>query len=598
MTDGFLPAEKISEIRHRANILEVVSDYVSLKKAGRNHKGLCPFHAEKTPSFMVNEEKQIFHCFGCGEGGDVFAFLMKAGHLSFFEAAKELAKRYGVALPRTVSSPLLKKESTKRETLFRINQIAADYFHDVLTRRREGEEGRHYLAQRGVSDEIIQGYRLGYATGQWDGLVQHLMEKKVPPELAWELGLILPKKKEGWYDVFRRRIIFPIFDIQQRVLGFGGRVLGEGQPKYLNSPESTIYHKGDVLYGLQVARRFIPERKGAIVVEGYFDLLTLHQYGFQQGIATLGTALTTQQIRLLKRYTENIFLVFDPDRAGIQAMLRTLPLFLEEEMMARAVLLPQGEDPDSLLKKGGRGLFEERMGHALPLMDFFFDWLMRVYDPKSIEGKIKIAKEGLFMIQKVPGKVRQGLYTKALAERLDLRESDLSEMIQPASGRRMESEKGHQKGLSGKPFPQSEEMVIRLMIHHPELIPAVSGGGILNDFENSHLKQLGQELEAIFRAKGGLEPAEVIGEIGEGLRETFCQYAFSEEGGWGDQPHRVLNDCIAKIRRRKLRKDEMDLLRRIQEAERSNGKELEALLLRRQELARQRELLRNVYRKS
>ena len=209
MTYGFLSEEKISEIRDRASLLEVVSDYVSLKKAGKHYKGLCPFHSERTPSFMVNEEKQIFHCFGCGEGGDVFAFLMKTGHYTFPEAVKELAKRYGISLPRQELSPHQKKEMAKREVLFQINQLASDYFHQLLTERREGEAGRNYLAQRGVTAQVIHEFRLGYASERWDGLVQYLKEKKSPLELAWELGLILPKRREGrtvdpssWYDLF------------------------------------------------------------------------------------------------------------------------------------------------------------------------------------------------------------------------------------------------------------------------------------------------------------------------------------------------------------------------------------------------------------
>ena len=222
---GFLSEEKVSEIRDRSSILEVVSDYVTLKKAGKNHRGLCPFHSEKTPSFMVNEEKQIFHCFGCGEGGDVFTFLMKAGHFSFPQAVEMLAQRYGVKLPSRELSPSQKKELAKRDILFQINEAASEYYHDLLTRQKEGEDARRYLSQRGIREEIIREHRLGYSLDRWDGLVQHLQGKKLPLEMAREIGLILPKKKEGWYDAFRGRVLFPIFDLYQRVVGFGGRVM-------------------------------------------------------------------------------------------------------------------------------------------------------------------------------------------------------------------------------------------------------------------------------------------------------------------------------------------------------------------------------------
>jgi DNA primase len=587
LANEFLSEEKISEIRDCASILEVVSDYVSLKKTGRNYKGLCPFHSEKTPSFMVNEEKQIFHCFGCGEGGDVFAFLMKTGHFSFPEAAEELAKRYGIKLLRRESSPIQKKEMAKREVLFRINQLASEYFHDLLTQKREGEVGRKYLSQRSVSEEIIKEHRLGYSPERWDGLVQHLIEKKVPLELAWELGLILPKKKEGWYDAFRKRVIFPIFDLHQRVVGFGGRLIGEGEPKYINSSESSLYHKGEVLYGLQAARRYTSERDGVIIVEGYFDLLTLHQYGLKHSVAMLGTALTAQHIRTLRRYTKNVITVFDPDPAGIQATLRTLPLLLEEEVTGKTVLLPQGEDPDTFLKKGNLEGFEKRLAEAIPLIDFFFEWLMKTHDPKSIDGKVSIAKEGMAMIRKIPEKIRKDFYVRALAERLDLKESVLYEMIRSTPAERTRPAEGLKKRPPEESLPKSEEIVVRLMVHHPELIPTISGEGILDEFESPLLKRLGQGLEGIFQKRGKLNLTEALGEVDEGLKERLCEYAFQESGAEGDQRERILKDCIEKIRRRKSKKDESDLLRRIKEAERQKGGGgLEALLMERQEMAK------------
>jgi DNA primase len=594
LTGSFFPEEKISEIRDRASLLEVVSDYVALKKTGRNYKGLCPFHSEKTPSFMVNEEKQIFHCFGCGEGGDVFAFLMKTGHFSFPEAVEELAKRYGIGLPRQTPSPAQKKEMSKREVLFRINQLASEYYHDLLTRNQDGAEGRRYLSRRGVQEEIIKEHRLGYAPDRWDGLVHHLREKKVPPELAWELGLILPKKTEGWYDVFRKRIIFPIFDLHQRVVGFGGRLTGEGQPKYINSSESSIYHKGEVLYGLHAARRFAAERDGMIIVEGYFDLLTLHQYGLKQSVATLGTALTTKHIRTLKRYTKNLITVFDPDPAGIQATLRTLPLFLEEEVTGKAVLLPKGEDPDTYLKKGNLEDFEKGVAGAVPLIDFFFDGLIKAHDVKTIDGKVNIAKEGMAMIRRIPEKIRQDLYVRTLSERLGLKESALYEMIRPPRERTRPVEQPPEKSLREE-FPKSEEMVVRLMIHHPELIPIISEEKIWNEFETPLLKSVCQELEDIFRKKGKQNLPETLEAFDGALKERLCEYAFEESGiagegptGSGSQrPERMLQDCMEKIRRRKLKKDESELLRRIKEVEKQrDGRGLEALLREHQELTR------------
>jgi DNA primase len=596
---GFLSEEKVSEIRDRSSIQEVVSDYVTLKKTGKNYKGLCPFHSEKTPSFMVNEEKQIFHCFGCGEGGDVFTFLMKAGQFSFPQAVEELAKRYGVQLPSRELSATQNKEMAKREALFHINQIASEYFHDLLTKRREGEEGRKYLSQRGISQEVIVEHRLGTSTDRWDGLVQYLQEKKVSLELAWELGLIFPKKREGWYDAFRGRILFPIFDLHQRIVGFGGRVIREGQPKYLNSPESSIYHKGEVLYGLQVAKRYATEKDCVIIVEGYFDLLTLHQYGLNHSVATLGTALTAQHIRILKRYTKNLITLFDADQAGVQATLRSLPLFLEEEVAGKTIVLPKGEDPDGFLRKGNLEDFGKRAERAVPLIDFFFERLMKTTDVKSIDGKVSVAKEGVALLGKIPDKIRRDFYTKALAERLDVKESFLYEMLRSSPKEPSKVGEDFRKSSMERSFPKSEEIVVRLMVHHPEVIPTISKEGVVKEFESPILQKIAEALEDLYQRKGRLDLPEALANFEEDLKGRLCEFAFQESGLEGGDQGKILQDCIQKIREKRLKKEKGELLKRIKEAEKQQEeKKLVPLLKERQELAkRERSLQKDSFRK-
>lgn len=599
MAIGFLSEEKVSEIRDRSSIQEVVSDYVTLKKTGKNYKGLCPFHSEKTPSFMVNEEKQIFHCFGCGEGGDVFTFLMKAGQFSFPQAVEELAKRYGVQLPSRELSATQNKEMAKREALFHINQIASEYFHDLLTKRREGEEGRKYLSQRGISQEVIVEHRLGTSTDRWDGLVQYLQEKKVSLELAWELGLIFPKKREGWYDAFRGRILFPIFDLHQRIVGFGGRVIREGQPKYLNSPESSIYHKGEVLYGLQVAKRYATEKDCVIIVEGYFDLLTLHQYGLNHSVATLGTALTTQHIRTLKRYTKNLITLFDADQAGVQATLRSLPLFLEEEVAGKTIVLPKGEDPDGFLRKGNLEDFGKRAERAVPLIDFFFERLMKTTDVKSIDGKVSVAKEGVALLGKIPDKIRRDFYTKALAERLDVKESFLYEMLRFPPKEPSKVGEDFRKSSMERSFPKSEEIVVRLMVHHPEVIPTISKEGVVKEFESPILQKIAEAIEDLYQRKGRLDLPEALANFEEDLKGRLCEFAFQESGLEGGDQGKILQDCIQKIREKRLKKEKGELLKRIKEAEKQQEeKKLVPLLKERQELAkRERGLQKDSFRK-
>ncbi len=599
MTAGFLSEEKVSEIRDRSSIVEVVSDYVTLKKAGKNYRGLCPLHSEKTPSFMVNEEKQIFHCFGCGEGGDAFTFLMKVGHFSFPQAVEELAKRFGVTLPSRELSLAQKKEMAKREALFQVNQIASEYFHDLLIKRREGEAGRKYLTQREISQEIISEHQLGYAADRWDGLVQHLQEKGASLELAWELGLIFPKKREGWYDAFRGRILFPIFDLHQRVVGFGGRLIKEGQPKYLNSPESNIYHKGKVLYGLQVARRYATERDCVIIVEGYFDLLTLHQHQLKQSVATLGTALTSQHIQTLKRYTKNLMTLFDGDQAGVQATLRSLPLFLEEEVVGKTIVLPKGEDPDGFLKKGNLEELKKKIEHALPVIDFFFEQLMETYDVRSIDGRVSVAKEGIALLRKIPDQIRRDFYMKTLAERLDVQESFLYEMLRSSPTGSFKAGEDLRKSSLKETFPKSEEMLVRLMIHHPEFIPAFSEEGILKEFESLVLQKIAEALKDLYQRSGRVDLPEALAHFEEDLKRRVYEFAFQESGLEGGDRRKIFDDCIKKIRERRLKKEKSELFKRIKEAEnQQEGKRLLPLLKEHQALAkRERGLQKNSIRK-
>ena len=555
---------------------------------------------------MVNEEKQIFHCFGCGEGGDVFTFLMKVGHFSFPQAVEELAKRYGVKLPSRELSTTQKNEMAKREALFQINQIASEYFHDLLTKWREGEEGRRYLSQRGISQEVIAEHRLGYSTDRWDGLVRYLQEKKVSLEMAWELGLIFPKKKvgdstlrEGWYDAFRGRILFPIFDLHQRIVGFGGRVIREGQPKYLNSPESSIYHKGEILYGLHVAKRYAAEKDCVMIVEGYFDLLTLHQYGLKHSVATLGTALTTQHIRTLKRYTKNLITLFDADQAGIQATLRSLPLFLEEEVVGKTIALPRGEDPDGFLRKGNLEDFGKRVEQALPLIDFFFERLMKTTDLKSVDGKVKVAKEGVALLAKIPDKIRRDFYVKALAERLDIQESFLYEMLRSSPKEPSKAGEDLRKSSMDKTFPKSEEMVVRLMVQHPEFILTLSKEEIFKEFENPILQKMAEALEDLYQRKGRLDLPEALANFEEDLKGRLCEFAFQESGLEGGDRGKILQDCIQKIREKRLKKEKGELLKKIKEAEKQpEGKRLVPLLKEHQELAKkERGLQKDSFRK-
>ena len=362
----------------------------------------------------------------------------------------------------------------------------------------------------------------------------------------------------------------------------------EGVPKYLNSPESSIYHKGEVLYGLQVAKRYATEKDSVIIVEGYFDLLTLHQYGLKHSVATLGTALTTQHIRTLKRYTNNLTTLFDADRAGVQATLRSLPLFLDEEVVGKMIILPKGEDPDGFLRKGNLDDFVKRVERAVPLVDFFFERLMETYDVKSIDGRVKVAKEGVALLGKIPDKIRRDFYTKALAERLDVNESFLYEMLRSSPKEPSKAGEDFKKSSMERTFPKSEEMVVRLMVHHPEIIPTISKEGVLKEFESPILKKIAEALENLYQRKGRLDLPEALASVEEDLKERLGEFAFQESGLEGDR-EKMLQDCIKKIREERIKKEKGELQKRIKEADKQQGdKGLNPLLKQKLELERKR----------
>src|SRR4030043_852617 len=434
----FIPDEVIEEIRERADIIEVISDYVTLKKAGTNYKGLCPFHQEKTPSFTVSQEKQLFHCFGCGIGGNIFTFFMKYEQVAFAEAARALAQRYGITIPAVKVTA----QDQRKENLRQINAVALDFYVRELKQEKEGKVARGYLERRGIERALWEEYGIGYAPARWDALVSHLKKKGVNLKEAEALGLIIPQKG-GWYDRFRDRIIFRIFDLRDRVIGFGGRILNDGQePKYLNSPDSPLYKKGTGFYGLNVARKSIQKAGGKVcIVEGYFDLLSMAQNGVKNVVATLGTALTPEQVRLVRRFGKEFFLLFDPDEAGKKAALRGLEIFMQEEAFPAVIPLPDGMDPDGYFQRGGTP--EALRERAVPGGEYAMEMLMEGCDRGAVEGKVKAVAAILPFLLQIKDGVRRDFYLKRLAEMVGVREGEIRDT---ALTMRKGRKKGAQQG--------------------------------------------------------------------------------------------------------------------------------------------------------
>jgi DNA primase len=399
------------EIRERSNLVDIVSQHVALKKSGSQLKGLCPFHNEKTPSFQVNPDKGIWKCFGCGEGGDVFSFVQKIENLTFPETVELLARKAGITLETS------EKESARlsqRDRLFRANSVAAEFYMNSL---KSSKAAKDYMARRGVSDAAVAKFRIGYAPDSWDALRLHLERMKVAYADSVAAGLLVARDNStGFYDRFRDRLMFPILDMSDRVIAFGGRIIGQGEPKYLNSPETPVFSKTKTLYGLNFARKVIPKQDVVIVVEGYMDALTAQEAGFENTVATLGTALTTEHVNLIARYTKNAALCYDADSAGMAAALKGAPLFEEAGLKVRIMMLPPGEDPDSILRKGDKSVFANHVAKAIPLIDYRLRLAVKPFDLKTPEGKTSALKAAVEIVAQVDSSVERERLIRMMAQ--------------------------------------------------------------------------------------------------------------------------------------------------------------------------------------
>lgn len=488
----------VDEIKERLDIVEVIQAYVPLKKAGRNYKGLCPFHTEKTPSFVVFPETGTWHCFGaCGTGGDLFTFIMKRENLGFGEALAILAQRAGVELePRRSQSPELEK---RLDLLREINQAAAVYFHHLLLHSDEAARARAYLEKRGLQPGTIDRFQVGYALDQWDALLRYLTGKGYAVADVAEAGLIIEREdRSGYYDRFRGRVIFPIRDPQGRTLGFGARILGEGTPKYLNSPQTALFDKGSVLFGLDQAKAAIRTTGQAVLVEGYMDVLTAHQHGIQNVVAQMGTALTEAQLALLKRYTRRFVLALDADLAGDQATLRGLEVArqtmdrevvpvptpqglirFEDRLAAeiRIVSLPADYDPDLLIRESPTR-WDQLIAQARPVMDYYFDVLTADLDLSTAKGKAEAVRLLGPLLIEIGDSVQRTHYLQQLARMVQVDERTLWQQIRrivgKSTGTRTTGPRPTEKAVEEKPAFRLDEHCLSLVLAHPELLGQVN----------------------------------------------------------------------------------------------------------------------------
>jgi DNA primase len=426
---------QVDEVRAASEIVKVVGDYVKLRKAGANMMGLCPFHQEKTPSFAVHPGKQIFHCFGCGVGGDVFKFIMLIENLTFPEALRRLAEKAGIALREMAGDETYDSSAKERAVLQKIHDLAVKFYASQLGSTAEGRAARGYLADRGLTDEVVARFRLGYAPAEGKALAARLADAGFAPEMMEKSGLVLRDQENNRrYDRFRRRIIFPIQNESGKVVAFGARALGEDQPKYLNSPETPIYTKSRVLYHLDRAGSEIRKLDYAILVEGYMDCIAVESCGVENVVASCGTSLTESQIRLLGRFSKRVVVNYDPDSAGTAATERSLTLLLEEGFEAKVLALPGGLDPDSFIRKHGAAKYRERLSASPSYIDYLTDQAAMKHDLSKPEGKVAAANAVLPYLARVPSPMLRAELGNRVAERLHLDERLLRDELRRAAG--------------------------------------------------------------------------------------------------------------------------------------------------------------------
>jgi len=481
--------DTVREVAERLSIAEIIGEYVSLKRSGSNFLGLCPFHGEKTPSFNVNPAREIFHCFGCGAGGDIFSFVMKIEGISFPEALRKLAARAGVAIEDRPLTDAEKQLKTERDQQRAIMLLTAQHYRETLTRQPEGAVARSYLQEREVDPETAAAYGLGYAPERRDTLIQLLRAKGLPLEQAEQLGIIR-KGDRGWYDLLHHRLIFPIRDKQGQPIGFAGRVLDNSLPKYINSPESPLYRKSSVLFGVDLALRDIRQSGTAIIVEGYFDHLALYRAGIRNALATCGTALTDGHISLLKKHAQRVCLLFDGDNAGRKATVRAMELCLEQALPVYVINLPQGEDPDSLLQKHGVEAFNQRVAAAKPAFEQFLHWLLAKTPADSIDQRVRLMDEIIPRFQRIKDPVERDLYQKEICRLLGV---DLQAFRRRLAGQRDQQQPAAQRQAATKPVAQTvardstQETMLGLLAAYPEARLEIRTLDLQQLFDQQHL---------------------------------------------------------------------------------------------------------------
>ncbi len=571
---NFIPENIIEEIRSRTDIVEIVSEAVVLKKAGKYFKGLCPFHSEKTPSFTVSPDKQIYHCFGCAAGGNVFKFLMETQSLPFVEAVRLLAGKVNVPIPSPVRSHTESRKEKERETILKSNRQAAEYFTATLDHPQRGIKARAYLESRHFRGEILSKYQLGWSTPNWQDLMNTLSGKTSLQDLE-KAGLI--KHKDGgsskdYYDRFRARLMIPLKDLYGNIIGFGGRIIGEGEPKYLNSPETPLYKKGRVLFGMHLAKQPMRRENQAILVEGYFDQIRAHDNGICNVVATCGTALTTEQAGLLKNHVKNVVLVFDSDSAGKKAAQRGYEVLMEQELDIRIGLLPKGHDPDSFIQEFGPETFLQFIKNARPFVESYIDGACANGNLDTPSGRMEVVNEVLPLLGKIKNNLERSEWVKHLSEKVGVEDHDLLKELKKTLTQNQSLVRVAEVRSVEKPNP--ELYLIYLMLSDPEVARKIRTRISMEQFGNPDLRQIG---EMIFQCLDTEQPTKVDRlldktELPE-IRALLSKIGL--ESIAFDNPSQAAEDCIAELKRAHI-ENEISTLKRLRNQADKAGKVAES----------------------
>lgn len=587
-----IPQEMIDRVREATDIVDLISKYLLLKPSGKGYKGLCPFHQEKTPSFMVNPDRQFFHCFGCGAGGNVFNFLMRAEGLNFGEAVRELAKRSNISLP---SAPDTGQERGERERrrLLEAAAWAAERFRQAFTQGETGAAAHAFLRGREVPPELADRFGLGFAPPGWDNLLRAARRDGYSEELLEKAGLVVSKRTGSEkYDRFRNRLMFPIREAQGRTVAFGGRLLEPGEPKYLNSPETEIFRKGDLLYGLDLARDAARKNGRLVLVEGYLDVIACHAAGVTETVASLGTALTPQQARLLRRYAERVILVYDADAAGLEASFRAFEILESEGLGIRAVALAGAKDPDEYCRRFGADAFRTLLERAAGMVDFVLKTASDRHDTQTIEGKVAVVNAVAPTVARLRNLVERQEYTKMLAERLRLDEALVAEEV----GRRRRGETGPTpfRRLAPQIRTQAEErLLLGALLRHPGRIAPLREELDLAFFSDPTLRALAARLVETTLPEDETEEdwlTRFLGELDEApLAESAAGLVADDYSG--ADPAQVIRDCLKRLQAARLREHIGHLQGQLREADAGGDMEIRKQL-QQQELELKNQLKR------